>query len=215
MPGCGISPLRKRRRQGSLAAHRRPQDASEEKTVVRPVASKRPNASHRPSPVTPRLASNWCVTSSTSSSVPAVMKARCMALGTTRPNMPCKRSRSGINASLPLDQPDYVLLTLLQSQKAQSCKTIAQPSGGSYVATSRAATQTKALPGRMGAGASMVGQDLRPRLLQAQDGVASDYRHPSTGGVRAPPAAALAVVQFRHRGALTRQVFNKMMLNAP
>jgi hypothetical protein len=118
-----------------------------------------------------------------------------------------------MNAALPVDQPDYVLLTLLQAQKAQSCKIIAQPSGGSYVATSGQQPNQNLLPGRMSAGASMVGQDL-PAAPQAQDGVASitDTRPQAEFARRPPPRSRSS--SSAPRGS-TRQVFNKMMLNAP
>ena len=116
-----------------------------------------------------------------------------------------------MNAALPVDQPDYVLLTLLQAQKAQSCKTIAQPPGGSYVATSGQQPNQNLLPGRMSAGASMVGQDL-PAAPQTQDGVASITDARPHAERRQPPRSRSSA--SAPKGS-TRQVFNKMMLNAP
>lgn len=116
-----------------------------------------------------------------------------------------------MNAALPVDQPDYVLLTLLQAQKAQSCKTIAQPPGGSYVATSGQQPNQNLLSGRMSAGASMVGQDL-PAAPQTQDGVASITDTRPHVERRQPPRVRSSA--SAPRGS-TRQVFNKMMLNAP
>lgn len=142
-----------------------------------------------------------------------------------------------MNAALPVDQPDYVLLALLQAQKAQSCKSgcpagqivdrggrclpkaiVAQQQGGSLVVTSG---QTSTLsnsqdppPGRMSAGASMVGQDL-PAAPQAQDGVVSDgsqpYARPNADHARRQRPRPST---YARRGS-TRQVFTNMMLSAP
>ncbi len=139
-----------------------------------------------------------------------------------------------MNASLPVDQPDYVLLTLLQAQQAQSCKsgcpagqtaaggrcvpgaTVAQQPAGSYVATSGQQANQNPLPGRMSAGASMVGQDL-PAAPQTQDGVApadgsQPHARPHEQARRQP--APTRPSTYARRGS-TRQVFTNMMLNAP
>jgi hypothetical protein len=119
-----------------------------------------------------------------------------------------------MNAALPVDQPDYVLLTLLQAQKAQSCKTIAQPPGGSYVATSGQQPNQNLLPGRMSAGASMVGQDL-PAAPQTQDALtsATDGSQPQARPQRAQPPRQRPS-NYAQRGS-TRQVFSNIMRNAP
>jgi hypothetical protein len=125
-----------------------------------------------------------------------------------------------MNATLPVDQPDYVLLTLLQAQKAQSCKSlpkaiVAQQPGGSYVATSGQQTGNQdPLPGRMSAGASMVGQDL-PAAPQTQDGITAtaDGTQPHARPHRAQ-APRQRPSSYAQRGS-TRQVFGNLMRNAP
>jgi hypothetical protein len=145
-----------------------------------------------------------------------------------------------MNASLPVDQPDYVLLTLLQAQKAQSCKSgcpvgqvadggrcmpraiVAQQPGGSHVSTSgptqqapsTLSTAQEPLAGRMGAGASMVGQDL-PVAPQANadgassaDGVSQARSPARTQPPRQRPS------NYVQKGS-TRQVFSNIMRNAP
>lgn len=140
-----------------------------------------------------------------------------------------------MNAALPVDQPDYVLLTLLQAQRAQSCKSgcpvgqmadggrcipraiVAQQPGGSHVATSGQTLQPNTqeqLPGRMGAGAPVVGQDL-PAAPQTQDALASatDGSQPHARPQRAQPLRQRPPAQTQ-RGS-TRQVFGNIMRNAP
>jgi hypothetical protein len=134
-----------------------------------------------------------------------------------------------MNATLPVDQPDYVLLTLLQAQRPLSCKSgcpagqladggrcvpraiVAQQPGGSNLATSAQQTNQDLLPGRMSAGASAVGQDL-PAAPQTQDGVASITDTRPHAERRQPPRSRST--SSAPKGS-TRQVFNKMMLNAP
>lgn len=137
-----------------------------------------------------------------------------------------------MNASLPVDQPDYVLLTLLQAQSPQSCKSgcpagqvalggrcmpkgiVSQQQGGAHLATSGQQANQDSLPGRMGAGAAMVGQDL-PAAPQNQDGLtaAVDGAQPHTARPRtAPPRQRPS--GYAQRGS-TRQVFNNIMRNAP
>jgi hypothetical protein len=139
-----------------------------------------------------------------------------------------------MNAALPVDQPDYVLLTLLQAQRAQSCRSgcpvgqvadggrcipraIAQQPGGAHVATSGQAVQANTqeqLPGRMGAGAPVVGQDL-PVAPQTQDALASatDGSQPHARPQRAQPPRQRPS-GYSQRGS-TRQVFSNIMRNAP
>lgn len=146
-----------------------------------------------------------------------------------------------MNAALPVDQPDYVLLTLLQAQKALSCKSgcpvghvadggrcipraiVAQQPGGSHAATSGQAQQASPvlssgqdpLPGRMSAGASMIGQDL-PAAPQTQDGAttATDGAQPAARPhIRAQPPRQRPS-NTAQRGS-TRQVFGNLMRNAP
>jgi hypothetical protein len=143
-----------------------------------------------------------------------------------------------MNAALPVDQPDYVLLTLLQAQKAQSCKSgcpvgqvaeggrcipraiVAQQPGGAHVATSGQTLQSspsstqEQLPGRMSAGAPVVGQDL-PGAPQTQDALtsATDGSQPQARPQRAQPPRQRPS-NYAQRGS-TRQVFSNIMRNAP
>lgn len=144
-----------------------------------------------------------------------------------------------MNASLPVDQPDYVLLTLLQAQKAQSCKSgcpvgqvadggrcmpraiVAQQQGGSNVSTgptqqapSALSTAQEPLAGRMGAGASMVGQDLPVAPQANSDGASSaDSLNQARPHVRPQPPRQRPS-NYVQKGS-TRQVFSNIMRNAP
>jgi hypothetical protein len=147
-----------------------------------------------------------------------------------------------MNASLPVDQPDYVLLTLLQAQKAQSCRSgcpagqvaeggrclpraivAQQPNGSRTPATSSqtlpqdslaAQSTQEAIPGRMGAGAPMVGQDLpvAPQT-QADGAAATDNSQHARPHVRPQPPRQRPP-SYAQKGS-TRQVFVNTMRSAP
>ncbi|MFM9850405.1 MAG: hypothetical protein ACKVP3_25035 [Hyphomicrobiaceae bacterium] len=144
-----------------------------------------------------------------------------------------------MNASLPVDQPDYVLLTLLQAQNPQSCKSgcpvgqvanggrcvpravVAQQQGGSHVSTSGPAQQAPSalstteepLAGRMSAGA-MVGQDLPVAPQANADGTSSaDNLNQARPHVRAQPPRQRPS-GYAQKGS-TRQVFVNTMRSAP
>lgn len=145
-----------------------------------------------------------------------------------------------MNAALPVDQPDYVLLTLLQAQKAQSCKSgcpvgqvadsgrcmpraiVAQQPGGSHMATSGQTPQSSStlsnnqdlLPGRMSAGASVIGQDLPVAPQANADGAPSaDGLNHARPHVRPQPPRQRPS-SYVQKGS-TRQVFSNITRNAP
>jgi len=143
-----------------------------------------------------------------------------------------------MNAALPVDQPDYVLLTLLQAQKAQSCKSgcpvgqvadsgrcmpraiVAQQpgQGGSHLATSGQTPQSSStqdpLPGRMSAGASVIGQDLPVAPQANADGAPSaDGLNHARPHVRPQPPRQRPS-SYVQKGS-TRQVFSNITRNAP